>query len=66
MSYRFDFDYYEVLGLKRDCTLADIKKSFKKLAIIYHPVRTSQTFLILQFRIKIKATQKNAKRNSSK
>ena len=31
-------DYYEVLGLKRDCTEDDIKKAYRKLAIRWHPV----------------------------
>ncbi len=30
-------DYYEVLGLQKDCTEKDIKKAYKKLAIKYHP-----------------------------
>jgi len=30
-------DYYEILGLKRDCSDADIKKQYKKLALQLHP-----------------------------
>ncbi len=30
-------DYYEVLGLSRDCTMNDIKQAYRKLARIYHP-----------------------------
>ena len=30
-------DYYEVLGLSRDASQADIKKAFKKLSIKWHP-----------------------------
>lgn len=30
-------DYYDILGVKRDATAADIKKSFRKLARKYHP-----------------------------
>ncbi|MHA1814529.1 MAG: DnaJ domain-containing protein, partial [Candidatus Heimdallarchaeaceae archaeon] len=32
-------DYYEVLDLSKDATEADIKKSFKKKAMEYHPDR---------------------------
>lgn len=30
-------DYYEVLGVKKDATAADIKKAFRRLARKYHP-----------------------------
>jgi molecular chaperone DnaJ len=30
-------DYYEILGLKKGASEADIKKSFRKLAMQYHP-----------------------------
>jgi curved DNA-binding protein len=30
-------DYYEVLGVARDATAADIKKAFRKLARVHHP-----------------------------
>jgi len=30
-------DYYEVLGLSRDCTAEDIKREYRKLARMYHP-----------------------------
>jgi DnaJ family protein B protein 12 len=31
-------DYYKVLGLPKDCTIEDIKKTYKKLAMKWHPV----------------------------
>lgn len=34
MQYK---DYYQTLGVKRDASLADIKKAFRKLARKYHP-----------------------------
>jgi len=30
-------DYYEILGLLKDCTDDDLKKSYKKLALKFHP-----------------------------
>jgi len=30
-------DYYQILGVKKDAALADIKKAFRKLARKYHP-----------------------------
>lgn len=35
-------DYYEVLGLQRDASSADIKRSFRKLAQQYHPDRNKE------------------------
>jgi molecular chaperone DnaJ len=32
-------DYYEILGLERTCTVADVKKSYRKLALELHPDR---------------------------
>ena len=30
-------DYYKTLNLKKDATIEDIKKSYRKLALKYHP-----------------------------
>jgi DnaJ-class molecular chaperone with C-terminal Zn finger domain len=31
-------DYYEILGLARDCSSEDVKKSYHRLALKWHPV----------------------------
>jgi curved DNA-binding protein CbpA len=33
-----DKNYYDILGLKEDCTPDDIRKAYKKLALKWHPV----------------------------
>jgi DnaJ family protein C protein 7 len=30
-------DYYKILGIERDATEADIKRAYRKLAIVHHP-----------------------------
>ncbi|MEJ7680005.1 MAG: DnaJ domain-containing protein [Segetibacter sp.] len=30
-------DYYKILGITPSASLADIKKSFRRLALLYHP-----------------------------
>ena len=34
-------DYYEILGLKKDASDADIKKAYRKLALAHHPDRVA-------------------------
>lgn len=30
-------DYYEILGIKKNVTLDEIKKAYRELALRYHP-----------------------------
>ena len=32
-------DYYEILGIKKDATLVEIKKAYRSLALSHHPDR---------------------------
>ena len=34
-----EIDYYEVLEVSRDCSIAELKKSYRKLAMKFHPDR---------------------------
>lgn len=36
-------DYYEILGIKKDATVADVKKAYRQLAMRYHPDRVQES-----------------------
>ena len=35
-------DYYEILGVKRDAAVGDIKKAYRRLALSHHPDRVPE------------------------
>lgn len=37
MNGYYEVDYYEVLGVARDATTAEIRKAYRKLALSHHP-----------------------------
>lgn len=41
-------DYYEILGINRSADQDEIRKAFKKLAVIYHPDKNSVCEFIIQ------------------
>ena len=56
-------DYYEILGIPREATEADIKKAYRKLAIQWHPV----SFILLTIhRTKIPTIRKELRRTLRK
>lgn len=44
-------NYYEVLGLTANATLADIKTTYRKLASLYHPDKNSAEDAPAKFRL---------------
>ncbi len=37
-DFKAETNYYDILGLKEDCTTEEIRKAYKKLALKWHPV----------------------------
>jgi preprotein translocase subunit Sec63 len=39
VATEFKFDLYEALEIKPDASIDDVKKSYRKLALVHHPDR---------------------------
>lgn len=38
-DFNAEKNYYDILGLKEDCTTDEIRKAYKKMALKWHPVK---------------------------
>jgi len=50
LTYAAQKDYYNILGIPRTATERDIKKAFRKLAVIYHPDKNKSPDAETKFR----------------
>ncbi|XP_035833964.1 dnaJ homolog subfamily B member 7-like isoform X5 [Helianthus annuus] len=50
-------DFYQVLGLSKECTEAELKTAYKKLALKWHPDRCSDSKYVEEAKMKFQAIQ---------
>lgn len=46
----FAEDFYETLGITKDASLKEIRKAFKKLALIHHPDKNVVSLIFIFFK----------------
>lgn len=53
-------DYYDILGINKNSTEADIKKAYKKLALRFHPDKNNTEGTFPTMKARKKCSRKSA------